>query len=227
MALRKPSTTFEVRQSVPARSLAPDIGERAIFAGQTGSGKTTAMLKLLPAYYGRRQIVIADTKNDPTIEKLAGPVATRLQDLPRIANKKVADVPLVIYRPNAVELTDLLMLDAFCEWIYRRKNTVLMVDELGQFGAGAHAGPGLTSIFARGRTAEITVLAGTQRPVSVPIIAFTESQLFFIFRLLFRRDRERLSEYSHPDLIAPPTSPYGVKVYRTGDAEPVEYVSLT
>lgn len=219
------SDIFTIRPPSPARKLAPKLGTRAVYAGQTGSGKTTAILKTLPAYYGKRQIVIADTKNDPTIESLAGPVATRLRDLP--GKSKWPDNPVVIYRPDAGELADLAILDAFCDWIYRRGRTILVIDELGQFAAGAHAGPGLTSIFARGRTAEITVLAGTQRPVSVPIIAFTESQLFFVFRLLFRRDRERIAQYTHPALVDPPTSPYGVRVYRNGDSEPVEYVSLT
>ena len=216
---------FVLRLPTPARSLAPSLGERAIFAGQTGSGKTTAILAALPAYYGKRQIIIADTKNDPTIESLAGPVVTKLKDLPKAA--KWPDNPLVIYRPNAQELSDLVILDAFCDWVYRRGKTVLVIDELGQFAAGAHAGMGLTSIFARGRTAEVTVLAGTQRPINVPIIAFTESQLFFIFRLLFRNDRERLARYSHPALVEPPSSPFGVKVYRTGGQEPIEYTSLT
>ncbi len=219
-----PNSTFTLRQPTLARSLAPALGERAIFAGQTGSGKTTAILKALTVYYGKRQIIIADTKNDPTIESLAGPVATELKDLPKLA--KWPDNPLVIYRPVAGELSDLTILDAFCDWVYRRGKTILVIDELGQFSAGSHAGPGLTSVFARGRTAEVTVLAGTQRPVNVPIIAFTESQLFFIFRLLFRNDRERLARYTHPALIDPPTSPFGCKIYRNGDSEPIEYVSL-
>jgi len=218
------NVNFGLRPSVSAASLAPALGERAVLAGQTGSGKTTAALHLLPVYYGRRQIIIADTKSDPTIEKIAGPVATRLRDLPKIA--KWPEHPVVVYRPDPGELTDLYILDAFCDWVYRRGHSVLLIDELSQFGAGAHSGPGLTSVFARGRSADVTVIAGTQRPVSVPIIAFTEAQIFFVFRLLFRRDRERIAEYTHPGLVTPPSSPYGVKVYRTGDLEPVEYVSL-
>lgn len=216
---------FALRKPTKATTLAPAFGERALIAGQTGSGKTTAALHMLSSYYGKRQIIIADTKSDPTIEHLAGPIATRLRDLPKVA--KWPDNPVVIYRPDAGELADLFILDAFCDWVYRRGHTVLFIDELGQFGAGAHAGPGLTSVFARGRSADLTVLAGTQRPVGVPIIAFTESQIFYVFRLLFKRDRERISEYTHPDLAVGPSSPYGVKVYRTGDMEPVEYVSLT
>ena len=180
---------------------------------------------MLGAYYGQRQIIIADTKSDPAIEKLDGPVATRLRDLPRVA--KWPDNPVVIFRPNPQELADILILDAFCDWVYRRGHTVLFIDELGQFAFTTHSGPGLTSIFARGRTADITVLAGTQRPVSVPVIAFTESQLFYIFRLLFKRDRDRVAEYTHPDMDVAPTSPYGVRIYRTGEMEPTEYVSLT
>ncbi len=219
-----PPSDFSLRPAVSANLLAPALGTRAVLAGQTGSGKTTAALHLLPSYYGRRQIIIADTKSDPAIESIAGPVATRLRDLPKIA--KWPEHPVVIYRPDPGELTDVQILDAFCEWVYRRGHTVLFIDELSQFGAGAHSGPGLTSVFARGRTADVTVLAGTQRPVSVPIIAFTESQTFFVFRLLFRRDRERIAEYTHPGLVFPPSSPYGVKVYRTGDSEPVEYVAI-
>lgn len=217
--------SFSLRPPTPAINLAPKLGERAVFAGQTGSGKTTAMLKMLPLYYGRRQIMIADTKGDPVLERLAGPVATKLRDLPKVA--KWPENPVVIYRPNANELADLVMLDAFCDWVYRRKHTILMIDELGQFGAGSHAGPGLTSIFARGRTADITVLAGTQRPISVPIIALTESQLFYIFRLIFENDRKRVAMYTHPQLQTPPISPYGVKAYRTGASEPIEYIAFT
>lgn len=217
--------SFTLRPPTKASVVAPSLGERSIIAGQTGSGKTTAALHMLARYYGIRQIIIADTKSDPAIEKLDGPVATRLRDLPRVA--KWPDNPLVIFRPNPAELSDLLILDAFAGWVYQRGHTVLFIDELGQFGAGSHAGPGLTSIFARGRTSDITVLAGTQRPVSIPIIALTESQVFYVFRLLFKRDRERVANYTHPDMITPPTNPYGVRVYRTGWSDVEEYVSLT
>lgn len=234
MALRAGST-FTLRQPTPAVDLAPKLGQRAMYIGGTGSGKTTAILRTLPKYYGRRQIIIADTKNDPAIESLAGNVVERLRDMPKATRGRYTDVqgrkydwpPLVIYRPNGAELSDLRILDALCDWIYRRQRTVFVIDELGQFASQARAGPGLTNIFARGRTAEITTLGGTQRPKNVPIIAFTESELFFCFRLKFLSDRKRVSEYTDPTMIDPVISPYGVKMYRTGAQEPVEYVSLT
>lgn len=217
--------TEDIKPPIEARQLAPKYGERGIFAGQTGSGKTTAMLRMLAVYYGKRQIVIFDTKSDPSIERLEGPVATHLRDLPKVA--KWPEHPVVIYRPIARELADLVMLDAAADWVYRRGHTILVIDELSQFGAGAHAGAGLTSIFARGRTADITVLAGTQRPVSIPILAFTEAQLFYAFRLVFEDDRKRIARYTHPAMAIEPQTPYGVRFFRLGMASPVEYASLT
>lgn len=224
MALAKPSS-FTIRPPTKAVDLAPKYGQKAMFTGMTGSGKTTGILNMLPAYYGKQQIIIADTKGDPALERLYGPTATKLRDLPKVS--KWPDNPVVLYRPNGNELADLTILDAFCDWIYRRGNTVLVLDEIGQFARGAYAGPGLTNVYARGRTQKVTVLGGTQRPKNVPLIAFTESQWFFTFRLLYLNDRKRMGEYAHPSLIEAPTSPYGVKVYQVGTQEPIEYVSLT
>ncbi len=225
---------FTIRPPTRAADLAPDLGTRNMFIGTAGSGKTTAILRTLPSYYGHRQIVIADTKNDPAIEKLDGKIAEKLSDLPKVSRGKYDAPnglrypwpPVVIYRPISRELSNYAVLDAFCDWVYRRERTILVLDELGQFAPGARAGSGLTSVFARGRTHEITVLGGTQRPKNVPIIAFTESQLFYVFRLLFEQDRKRVAEYTHPMMVDPPTSPFGVKLYRTGTMEPIEYTSL-
>lgn len=229
MALMK-GGVYTVRPPTPAIDLAPKLGQRAIYIGGTGSGKTTAILRTLPKFYGHRQIIIADTKNDPAIESLAGNVVEKLRDMPKASRGNYTDIngnrypfpPLVIYRPNGAELSNLRALDALCDWIYRRQRTVFVIDELGQFAAAARAGPGLTNIFARGRTAEITTLGGTQRPKNVPIIAFTESELFFTFRLKFKSDRERVAEYTDPTMVDPIISPYGVKFYRTGAMEPIE-----
>lgn len=228
------SEGFTIRPPTRAADLAPDLGTRNMFIGTAGSGKTTGILRTLPAYYGRRQIIIADTKGDPAIERLDGRVAEKLRDLPKAASGKYDAPnglrypwpPVVIWRPISRELSNYLVLDQFCDWIYRRERTVLVLDELGQFAPGARAGPGLTSVFARGRTHEITVLGGTQRPKNVPIIAFTESQLFYVFRLLFEQDRKRVAEYTHPLMSESPTSPFGVKIYRVGTMEPIEYTSL-
>jgi hypothetical protein len=181
--------------------------------GATGSGKTYAMLKLMESYYGVKQIQLLDTKNDSGIAELDAPVVEHLDDLPEYT---FPEYPLVIYRPAGEELADLECLDLWCQWIYMRKNTHAVIDELTQLGNSTHPKMGFLNMLTRGRDRNISVFMGTQRPVGIPKIAYTESQHFYKFYLADEDDRKSVKKYTHPAMIGQVPTKHGFHYYKVG-----------
>jgi energy-coupling factor transporter ATP-binding protein EcfA2 len=195
----------ETEQALPR--LVPKPGEHAVFLGQNGSGKTTLMIRLLGAYYGKRQIEILDTKHDPAFGRLAGRIVRRLRDAPRMRWPKE---PLVIYRPDRREGHDPQVLDAWCEWIYARGATVAVIDEVTQVARSPLSyGPGLLDLLTRSRVRGVSAWVGTQRPVQAPRIIFSEPIHVFCFYLADQRDRDIVAAFTDPALREPPPDRHG------------------
>lgn len=195
-------------------SLLPEKDSRALFIGMNGSGKTWAQLKLLEPYYGVRQIEILDTKGDDLIGDLDAPVVERLEDAPLYT---FPQYPLVIYRPGGEELADPGVLDDWCQWIYDRKNTIAFIDELSQLGNSTRPKMGYLNLLTRGRSRGIAVYQGTQRPVGIPKIAYTESRYIYKFYLADVLDRKRVAEYTHPSMLHQTKDKHGFHFYKVGD----------
>lgn len=202
----------------------PKLTSRTLLVGQTGSGKTYAALKLLAHFYSVRQIQILDTKGDDNIDKIDAPVVERLEVITKYNDPD--EYPIVIYRPNGEELADPAMLDAWCQWIYERESTVAYIDEVSQLGNSTKPRMGFLNLLTRGRSKDVTVLMGTQRPVGVPRIVFTETQYFYRFYLADVQDRKRVTEFTHPAMINQPKSRYGFLFYRAGDRKVYEIKSI-
>jgi len=201
----------------------PGFGERLIFLGQTGRGKTTGMIAVLDRwYYGRRQIEVLDGKADPAWERLAVP---RLTDLRQVVKRRWPQTPMVVWRPEAGDLADPTRLDVWCHWVYSRQHTVAVVDELTLLAPSPDPPLGYLSCVTRGRTRDITLLVGTQRPRRVPLITFSEATWVFCFGLSDQRDRYRVAEFTHPLLASEIPDPHGCWIWRTG-ATPQYYANI-
>lgn len=180
---------------LPWDRMIPRPGEKASFLGQTGSGKTTLSLMMAGEYYSRHQIHVLDIKHDPAWNKLAGVRVKKLAMLPRYGFPKY---PLVIWRPTGMDAHDTEQIDSYFEWIYQRGNTLLIVDEVSQaVGGPTNYGPGFNDLITRGRVKNVTCFLGTQRPVLVPRIVFSESKKFFVFYLVDKRDRSTVAGFSN------------------------------
>jgi DNA helicase HerA-like ATPase len=101
------------------------------------------------------------------------------------------------------------------QWIYMRRNTVVVIDELMEVAPSSLSYPRyLKGILTRGRQLGIGCWCLTQRPKEIPIISMTESTHFFIFRLNIDEDRERISKIiGHKELMIQPKIPYSFWYY--------------
>ncbi|MBX6362128.1 MAG: hypothetical protein IRZ03_18900 [Acidobacterium ailaaui] len=199
----------------------PTPGERLFAVGRTGSGKTTAILRIAAALSRKRQVQVLATKDDPGILSLPVPVVSRLA---QVSAFKFPEYPVVIYHPSGDEMT-VDYLDAWCEWCYERKHTVAVIDELTQVVKSPIAvSPGFLNLYTRGRTQDVTVLAGTQRPRRVPAECFTEAEYIYKFALNDERDRKRVAEFTHPAMENQVRHKHGFHVYSLHAPDKVFYV---
>ena len=173
--------------------------ERAVFVGAVGSGKTYGALRVCGALYGTRQILIMDTKADPNIAKLDGPVVKTASGLGRY--RDAVKFPLIIYRPVVQELEP-AFLDQVCQWIYDRQDTILLIDEVTQVTGGkTQPGLGLLNAITRGRSRHVSVFSCSQRPVMVPPIVFTESEWLYAFYLRRKTDIATVDDYTEDGFV--------------------------
>ncbi len=193
--------------------LVPALTTRSLVAGKTGSGKTYLMIEFCRHLMGQRQIVILDTKGDDGFLSLGGVLATRFNDLEQY---EFPTYPIIIYRPEGRELADRETLDLFCQWVYERGHTIVLLDELTQLSNSTSPKAGFLNLYTRGRSKDCTVIAGTQRPVGVPKIVYTEAENFYIFYLADLKDRQRVAEFTNAAMIVPPKGKHGFNFYTAG-----------
>lgn len=173
-------------------NIIPAVGERALIVGQTGSGKTAFACWAL-AYC--RPGVIYDTKIEPKFSAMPGNrVVDSWRDLRRVWGKE-KHLRFVVFRPPVSEVSDPEKIDHYLMRHYNElKHTTCYVDEAYQFHNAGRCGAGLLSLLTRGRSRGITTILSTQRPRWISLFCITESQRFYIFRLVDRNDRKRFAE---------------------------------
>ena len=172
----------------------PGETDRSVSCGASGSGKTTGLKYILAPFYGTRQIIVLDTKMDPSYDKLDAVFVKRGDTLSRYADPE--RYPLVIYRPNAQEL-NVETLDSVLDWCYRRGNNIVVIDEASQVCGGSHnAGIGLLNAVTRGRVKGVSVFSGTQRPVGIPAVLFSEAEWVYCYALRRKNDRKTVDDYT-------------------------------
>lgn len=169
----------------------PRVGERALIVGQTGSGKTW-FAKWMVERLGRPTIIY-DTKIDKTFERLGG--AAIFEDHAHAYKHVKKEGGVAIFRPPLEVLNDPNALDEYLLAHYdKAKGVQAYIDEIYQFHEGFRAGQGLTGLLTRGRSRKITTIMSTQRPSYLSRFCLTESQKFYLFRLIDKKDRLRLQD---------------------------------
>lgn len=161
-------------------------------AGGTGSGKTFLAAEYLRPY---NNVVVLDSKgmfdnwdNMEIGKELT--IAERLTDLPKIKT------PKIIYRPVFQELEQEYY-NAFFQWVYLRRNTIVLVDEAMMISPSPSIIPEyLRGCLQRGRQLNVAVWSLTQRPKSISPLMISEATHLFVFRLNLNQDREKLVEVS-------------------------------
>ena len=179
----------------------PGKTDRAVFCGATGSGKTQAMLSLAAHYYGKKQIIIIDTKADSGIKRLKSALATSLTAMMRFHDP--VKYPLVTFRPTGAMMKDPTTFDDLFEWVYMRGKTLVLIDEASQVCANkTYPSAGLLDMVTRGRDRGVQVWSATQRPVAIPVILLSEAEHIFCFELRRKADKKVVDDYTHDGFTA-------------------------
>lgn len=201
----------------------PKKGERALIAGQTGMGKTALATFLLRRLH-HSPIIIYDTKEEPKFRKLPNSmvVHSKKELREQIEN---GEIDYIIYIPPLAVASDYrAMDDLLTEHYYNYQGVDCYIDEAYSFHSPTGTyGPGLTAIMTRGRSKGITTIISTQRPVRISRFAITESQKFYIMRLVDKQDRARMSD-AIPDFEdLPVPEPFWFYYYEAGQKEALLY----
>jgi hypothetical protein len=203
------------KRLIPFESLMPGETDRAAFVGQTGTGKTT-LARYVCAQ--RPYVVVLDPKG--VIGWKFYEVHSRLEPLTQSRS------PRLIYRPVYDELQDPETMDLFFQWVFRRKNTTLYVDEVYAVARGDVYPFHLGACLTRGREVGVVVYCATQRPARVPQIVFSESEYVYCFRLKLPQDRERMKEITGLDPDSIGALPKHHFFYAPQDGEPAGPLTL-
>jgi hypothetical protein len=160
----------------------PSISDRLTLIGATGSGKTVAGLWHL----SRQPIdampwLVIDYKGDENINTIP------------YAQHVALGAPLLngVYIVHPM-LRDKDELEDYLWQVWSQEDTGIMVDE----GFMLSDSEAFNTILMQGRSKRIPVIVCTQRPVSVSRFVFTEASFIQVFRVIDKRDRKTIAEFT-------------------------------
>lgn len=166
-----------------------------------GSGKTTLARELLKL---RDYVVVFGTKTQDSslyspLEKQGYAITERFDPNDYDKHRRV------IFRPPLPAPTKAGLeqqRDAFREallGIFDTGGWTIYLDEIRYLSQTLGLGTELDLLWLQGRSLGITIVASTQRPVSVPLNMFEQSAHSFLARISSRDDRARAAEYTGPN----------------------------
>lgn len=169
-------------------------GDHISAIGPTSSGKTNLMLQLLGL---RKNVVVFGTKRkDATLAPLQ-------------ASNSYLTVPAwssghyhrrLILNPPLREIADIkrqkLVFDSAIRDIFSVGGWCVYVDEIAYFVDQLGMSNHLNLLWQHGRSLDITLMGGTQRPFRIPLAAYSQATHLFFWRDNDSRDVKRLVEIS-------------------------------
>lgn len=175
--------------------------ERVTFVGKTGSGKTYAAESLLRSI---PRLMVLDPKG-----MLRGKWG--LADWSAKTAKALRKGESVRVRVPAPLDNEW---EPYLKAAYEAGGLTLYIDEVyGVIPPGKAPSPYFTALYTRGRELNIGVWAATQRPSRIPMFVLSEAEWSFVFRLLLKKDRERMFETIGIIPNVPPKDRHGFWLY--------------
>lgn len=177
------------------RNLLWRVGEHVTLAGGTGSGKTTFARQLLKR---RRYVVVMATKAEDS--SLYDPLLAMGFVMRTKWEPNPEDAPLVIFKPPLVGGVDgkEAQREAFRAAlidIFEEGGWAVYCDEVRYLTEFLNLKVEMELLWLQGRSLDISVIAATQRPVSIPILAF-EAQHLFVWRFSHKPDIDTISHFT-------------------------------
>jgi hypothetical protein len=204
------------------KTVLPTEGEKLLIVGQNGSGKTAFAAWVLERI-ATAPTLIYDTKEETKFTALPkSRVAGDWDGVWEAMDDGESD--FVIFRPPLEDLNDPERLDAYLLDHYHSFPQVpAYIDEAYSFHKNSREGPGLTALFTRGRSRGITTIISSQRPARISRFCITEAQRVAAFRLMDRKDRQRLADViPNFDRMEAP-KPFHFHYFQAGDDYPILY----
>lgn len=187
--------------------------ERVFLAGRTGSGKTFLARHLLAK---STRLVVLDPKG--TLGRDMAPEWNLTDWSEKGAKLLERGEPCRLRVPAPLDGNWAPYLWA----VYRAGGVTLYVDEMyGVVPPGKVAPEPLLACYTRGRELRVGVFAASQRPSWVPLVAMSEADWFFVFRLTLDEDRKRLASFMGASVMQPITDRYGFMTYHPEWDEPI------
>lgn len=175
----------------------PEYGaEHVVVVGQAGSGKTTLAREILDF---QPYVVVLGTKTrDPS---LYGPLISKGYEKVDKFDPTNTKHPKVIFAPPLDEPTPTALAkqgEAFRKaliGIFSTGGWCIYADEIRYLTETLKLDKELNTLWLQGRSLWVTIVASTQRPVSIPLNAFEQATHSFLFRTTGKEDRIRSAEY--------------------------------
>jgi ABC-type dipeptide/oligopeptide/nickel transport system ATPase component len=158
-------------------------GEHVGLIGPTGQGKTTLSLDLMQ--FRDYCCVIGTKPEDETLHQFVNGQGYRVvREFPRFFDE-TQHSKLVLWpklKQMADQETQRRAIGHALQTMFTQKRWTINADEVSYIGNDLRLEPLLKLIWQQGRAIHLSLVAGTQRPVNVPLFIYDQSTHLFFFR---------------------------------------------
>lgn len=163
--------------------------QHGFVCGATGTGKSK-LSEFIVNDEHKAFSVVYDPKHSRTISEWRG--QTYIHHWEDLISYEHAETRRIVYRPPLEDAENIDAQRAFFKWIYEQGHVRIYIDESSALLSSDNFW--VRGCLQRGRELGISVVAATQRPVSIPLITLSEATKFYIFRLNLEEDMKRIAK---------------------------------
>lgn len=176
-------------------------GQHITIVGTTGSGKTVLMRELLKQ---RSYVAVLGTKNEDRelyepFEKLGYVVVDEFNPTPPGSESRIIFRPRMGTPDKAGRQQQASKFRAMLFEAFEAGGWTIAVDELWVVAKPLGLADTLEEFWSQGRSLNLTVVGGTQKPVDIPLLAFDQATHLFLFRNTDRYRIQRMAEFAGTD----------------------------